>query len=69
MKTGARNPLVGRVELEKVQIQQIGSFNTERKYWPVRAKVTTKATRQEAQLSYEVFLNDYNEWTARLAER
>jgi len=30
MKTGARNPLVGRVELETVQIQQIGSL-TQRK--------------------------------------
>src|SRR5690348_9429045 len=47
---GASNPLFGRIELESVEIEQIGNFNAEKKYWPVKARVTTKQTHQNAVL-------------------
>jgi hypothetical protein len=68
MDKGAWNPLVGRVELQSVQIEEIGIFNTDKKYWPVKARVVTKAGR-EASLHYEVSRDDYGKWVARLADR
>jgi hypothetical protein len=65
---GAWNPLVGRVELQSVQIEEIGIFNADKKYWPVKARVVTKAGR-EASLHYEVFRDDYGKWVARLPDR
>src|ERR1051326_336085 len=41
MVRGASNPLFGRIELESVEVEQIGNFNAEKKYWPVKARVTT----------------------------
>jgi len=68
MDRGAWNPLVGRVELQSVEVEEIGIFNTDKKYWPVRARVVTKAGR-EASLHYEVSRDDYGKWVARLADR
>lgn len=68
MDKGAWNPLVGRVELHSVQIEQIGSFNADKKYWPVKARVVTK-TGRAASLRYEVTADDYGKWVARLADR
>ena len=67
MARGAWNPLVGRIELESVQIEQLGNFNIEKKCWPVKARVTTK--HQTAVLEYQVFRDDFGKWSARLADR
>lgn len=67
MARGAWNPLVGRIELESVQIEQLGNFNVEKKYWPVKARVTTK--HQTAVLEYQIFRDDFGKWTAHLADR
>lgn len=69
MVRGASNPLFGRIELESVEIEQIGNFNAEKKYWPVKARVTTKQTHQTALLEYQVFRDDFGKWTARQANR
>ncbi len=69
MAKGAWNPLVGRIELETVEIDTRGYFNAEKKYWPVKAKVTTKKTRQTAVLDFQIFKDDYGKWSARPAER
>jgi hypothetical protein len=69
MAPGAWNPLVGRVELETVEIEQIGYFNAEKKYWPVKAKVATKQTHQTAVLEFQIFRDDYGKWVARRAAR
>lgn len=68
IERGAWNPLVGRVELQSVQIEEIGTFNADKKYWPVKVRVVTKAGR-EATLRYEIALDDYSQWIARLANR
>lgn len=68
MDKGAWNPLVGRVELQSVRIEEIGTFNADRKYLPVKARVVTQAGR-EASLRYEIFRDDYGKWVARLADR
>jgi hypothetical protein len=68
MALGAWNPLVGRVELQTVQVDQIGIFNGEKKYWPVKARVTTKAG-QIPVLNFQIFRDDYGEWAARPADR
>lgn len=67
MARGAWNPLVGRIELESVQIEQVGNFNAEKKYWPVKARVTTK--HQTAVLEYQILRDDFGKWSARLADR
>jgi len=69
MTRGAWNPLVGRIELETVEIDTRGYFNAEKKYWPVKAKITTKKTRQIAVLDFQIFKDDYGKWSARPAER
>jgi hypothetical protein len=69
MARGASNPLVGRIELETVEIDTRGYFNAEKKYWPVKAKITTKKTRQTAVLDFQIFKDDYGKWSARPAER
>jgi hypothetical protein len=69
MAKGAWNPLSGRVELQTVQIEQIGIFNAEKKYWPVKAKVTTARTGQIAVLDFQLFKDDYGQWAAGLADR
>ena len=69
MVRGASNPLFGRIELESVEIEQIGNFNAEKKYWPVKARVTTKQTHQSAVLEYQIFRDDFGKWTARQANR
>lgn len=69
MARGAWNPLVGRIELETVEIDTRGYFNAEKKYWPVKARVTTKKTRQIAVLDFQIFKDDYGKWSARPAER
>ena len=69
MTRGAWNPLVGRIELETVEIDTRGYFNAEKKYWPVKAKITTKKTRQTAVLEFQIFKDDYGKWSARPAER
>lgn len=66
---GAWNPLVGRIELETVEIDTRGYFNAEKKYWPVKAKVLTKKTRQTAVLEFQIFKDDYGKWSARPGER
>jgi hypothetical protein len=68
MDKGAWNPLAGRIELQSVQIEEIGIFNSEEKYWPVKARVVSKAGRT-ASLRYEITRDDYGKWVARLAER
>lgn len=67
MTRGGWNPLVGRIELESVEIEQIGNFNAEKKYWPVKAKVTTK--HQTASLEFQLFRDDFGNWSARPADR
>ena len=67
MARGAWNPLVGRIEVESVQIEQIGNFNAEKRYWPVKARVTTKY--QNAVLEYQIFRDDFGKWSARQADR
>ncbi len=67
MVRGAWNPLVGRIELEAVEIEEIGNFNAEKKYWPVKARVTTK--HQSAVLEYKIVRDDFGKWSARLADR
>jgi hypothetical protein len=69
MVRGASNPLFGRIELESVEIEQIGNFNSEKKYWPVKARVITKQTHQSAVLEYQIFRDDFGKWTARQANR
>jgi hypothetical protein len=69
MVRGASNPLFGRIELESVEIEQIGNFNAEKKYWPVKARVTTKQTHQSAVLEYQIFRDDFGNWSARQANR
>jgi hypothetical protein len=69
MVRGASNPLFGRIELESVQVEQIGNYNAEKKYWPVKARVTTKQTHQSAVLEYQIFRDDFGKWTARQANR
>jgi hypothetical protein len=69
MVRGASNPLFGRIELESVEIEQIGNFNAEKKYWPVKARVTTKQTHQNAVLEYQIFRDDFGNWSARQANR
>ena len=69
MTRGAWNPLVGRIELETVEIDTRGDFNAEKKYWPVKAKITTKKTRQTAVLDFQIFKDDYGKWSARPPER
>jgi hypothetical protein len=69
MVRGASNPLFGRIELESVEVEQIGNYNAEKKYWPVKARVTTKQTHQSAVLEYQIFQDDFGKWTARQANR
>ena len=69
MTRGAWNPLVGRIELQTVEIDTRGHFNAEKKYWPVKAKITTKKTQQTAVLDFQIFKDDYGKWSARPAER
>lgn len=69
MARGAWNPIVGRLELRAVEIEQIGIFNSEKKYWPVKAKVQTAKTGETAILSFQIFRDDYGQWAARPAER
>jgi hypothetical protein len=67
MARGAWNPLVGRIELQSVEIEQIGKFNAEKKYWPVKVRVTTKY--QTASLEFQIFRDDFGKWSARPADR
>lgn len=69
MARGAWNPIVGRLELQTVEIEQIGIFNSEKKYWPVKAKVKTAKTGETAVLNFPIFRDDYGQWAARPAER
>jgi hypothetical protein len=69
MARGAWNPIVGRIELQAVEIEQIGIFNSEKKYWPVKAKVKTAKTGETAVLNFQIFRDDYGQWAARPAER
>lgn len=67
MTRGGWNPLVGRIELQSVEIEQVGNFNAEKKYWPVKVKVSTK--HQTASLEFQIFRDDFGKWSARPADR
>lgn len=68
MAKGAWNPF-GQVELESIEIEQIGNYNEEKKYWPVKARVTTRQTHQNAVLEYQIARDDFGKWIARQANR
>jgi hypothetical protein len=68
MKTGVSNFIVGQIPLQSVKVERIGSYNEQQKYWPVKAKIVTKAG-ETVTLDWQVFRNDYGEWAARRAGR
>jgi hypothetical protein len=63
-KEGAYHPITGRKPAENVEIQLIGNYNVEQKYWPVKAKVLMTG-RSLIDREYHVFKDDYGKWTAK----
>lgn len=52
--------------LETVRIKQVGKFNKQKNYWPVKAEVTYKFLSDGESRNYEyeygIYKDDYGEW-------
>ncbi len=67
MERGASNLVVGRIPLKWVEVQQVGDYNEEGKYWAVKVRVQTNF--QTIVLDYQIYKDDYGKWAARQAPR
>lgn len=67
MERGASNLVTGRIPLKSVEVQQVGGYNEEGKYWAVKARVQTNF--QTVVLDYQIHKDDFGNWAARQAPR
>ncbi len=67
MERGASNLVVGRIPLKWVEVQHVGDYNEEEKYWAVKARVQTNF--QTVVLNYQIYKDDFGNWAARQVPR
>ncbi|HEX8459202.1 MAG TPA: YARHG domain-containing protein [Pyrinomonadaceae bacterium] len=64
LRRGAWDYGFGWVRLTEVEIQRVGEFNEQHKYWPVRVR----AIRGDRMfiLDYHIYKDDYGDWAVRM---